>query len=105
MSFVTISYCLDRDSGAIASIEPSVSLLHIWIAEMGDVGEEEVAVSCREDSGVKHDLPKHFKRRGKQYAFLFSLFMLLHWKLECLVANSLLQQSYFSSSTDYVCPP
>lgn len=77
MSLVTISYCLDRDSGAIASIEPSVSLLHIWIAEMGNVGEEEVAVSCRKDSGVKHDLLKCFKSRYKQYVFLFSLFMLL----------------------------
>lgn len=96
MSFVTISYCLDRDSGAIASIEPSVSLLYIWIAKMGDVGEEEVAVSCRKDSGVKHDLLKCFKRRCKQYAFLFSLFMLLCWKLKCLVASSLLQQSHFS---------
>lgn len=56
MSFVTISYCLDRDSGAIASIEPSVSLLYIWIAKMGNVGEEEVAVRCRKDLGVKHEM-------------------------------------------------
>lgn len=90
MSFVTISYCLDRDSGAIASIEPGVSLLYIWIAKMGDVGEEEVAVSCRKDSGVKRDLLKCFKRRCKQFAFLFSLFMLLCWKLKRLVASSLL---------------
>lgn len=86
MSFVTISYCLDRDSGAIASTEPSVSLLYIWVAKMGGVGEEEGAGSSRKDSGVKHDLLKCFKRRCKQYAFLFSLCMLLCWKPRCLVA-------------------
>lgn len=52
MSFVAISYCLDRDSGAIASIEPSVSLLYIWIAKMGDVGEEEVAC-CKLQKGFR----------------------------------------------------
>lgn len=71
MSLVTISYCLDRDSGAIASTEPGVSLLYIWVAKMGGVGEEECAVSSRKDSGVKRDLLKCFKRRCKQYAFLF----------------------------------
>lgn len=80
MSFVTISYCLDTDSGAIASTEPSVSLLYIWVAKMGGVGEKEGAVSCGEDSGVKHDLLKCFKGRCKQYAFLFFLHASL---LEC----------------------
>lgn len=66
MSFVTISYCLDRGSGAIASTEPSVSLLYIWVAKTGGVGEEEGAVSPRKDSGVKQVLLKCFKRRCKQ---------------------------------------
>lgn len=41
MSFVTISYCLDRYSGAVASTEPSVSLLYIWVAKNGAGGVQQ----------------------------------------------------------------
>ena len=64
MSFVTISYCLDRVSGAIASAEPGVSLLYIWVAKRGVVGED--TASSSKHSEVKHELLKCFQRRCKR---------------------------------------
>lgn len=55
---------------------------------MGNVGEEESAVSSRKDSEVKHDLLKCFRRSCKQYALLFSLCVVHCWKLRSLVASS-----------------
>lgn len=96
MSFVTISYCLDRDSGAVACTEPSVSLLYIWVAKIGSLeggeqgGKEEDSVSSGKDLGVRHDLLKRFQRRCKRCVFLFSLHASLLETVRHLVPSTFL---------------